>query len=345
MRPHSHPSRPRPAHAPARVRVRVWVLGASDPEMAAIEAMLRERGEAVAYAAETPPRGGNPIRVTPGSAYRATHILGAPPPGGAEAAATTVVVEVVWVEAGGSPGLAERWLGVDDDVVHHIRCDHHRPGDPGYGRPPGEFWGASSIGQVAGLLGVAPTPRLRVAAAADHCLSAAYAGQCPGVAPGAVREYRRRERAEWLAAGPRAATAAACEAIAQALGGAPPPRGDVRAWEAAVEAAWVHTGTRIAAAPRVELAPGVSVADTREEALPELPEVAAQCGVAVLYRLVPPPGARDPRPKVGVIGAGAGTRPGEAPIRAFLGGWARAAGLADIYGDPARGYAGGYEPV
>src|SRR5690606_3726094 len=29
-----------------------------------------------------------------------------------------------------------------------VRVDHHRPGDPGHGRPPAEFMAASSIGQV-----------------------------------------------------------------------------------------------------------------------------------------------------------------------------------------------------
>lgn len=62
-------------------------------------------------------------------------------------------------------------------------------------------------------------------------------------------------------------------------------------------------------------------------------------------QVVPPAGSRDPRPKVGVIGAGEGTVPGTAPVEAFLGGWAEQQGLVDLYGDPVRGYAGGYEEV
>ena len=48
-----------------RIR-KIWVLGAPDPEMEAIEALLRERGETVAYA--TRPDG---KRVHAGNAYLA----------------------------------------------------------------------------------------------------------------------------------------------------------------------------------------------------------------------------------------------------------------------------------
>src|SRR5690606_25622302 len=44
-----------------------------------------------------------------------------------------------------------------------VVIDHHRPGDPGYGRPPEEFLAASSIGQVitelARLGRLPPEPR------------------------------------------------------------------------------------------------------------------------------------------------------------------------------------------
>jgi hypothetical protein len=60
-------------------------------------------------------------------------------------------------------------------------CDHHKRGDKGYAMPPELFWEASSIGQVSSLLGVKPTEENRLIAAADHCLSAAYNGHCPGI--------------------------------------------------------------------------------------------------------------------------------------------------------------------
>src|SRR5690606_4175915 len=80
-----------------------------------------------------------------------------------------------------------------------IRIDHHRPGDPGYGKPPEEFLPASSIGQVLielDRLGVAdriPSKDILEAiraAAADHCLAAAYRGECPGVDPDALMRWR-----------------------------------------------------------------------------------------------------------------------------------------------------------
>lgn len=111
---------------------RIWILGAPGPEMAAIETLLLECGETVAYALDA--RG---ERVHPGNAY-------AP--------------ECTWHD---SAPEADWW-----DSIYTVECepttrdriviDHHRPGDRGYGRPPSEFLAASSIGQV-----VAELARLR----------------------------------------------------------------------------------------------------------------------------------------------------------------------------------------
>lgn len=89
--------------------LRTWVLGAPDPEMAAIEALLRECGETVVHATV------NGQRVHPGNAYRAD------------------------CPAELQGGLGEQW-----DAVYRVECswdqslacvvttiDHHRPGDPG----------------------------------------------------------------------------------------------------------------------------------------------------------------------------------------------------------------------
>src|SRR5690606_38859652 len=134
-----------------------------------------------------------------------------------------------------------------------VRIDHHRPGDPGYGRPPAEFMAASSLGQVIAELarrqnlpavwrceehvlerapngcvkgnpygpywhvGITPADASRrlswgellydhslvlprafvLAAAADHCLAAAYRGECPGVDPDALLRWRAWERAQF----------------------------------------------------------------------------------------------------------------------------------------------------
>lgn len=95
---------------------RLWMLGAADPEMQAIEGLLRAAGENVAYAV-----GSDGKRVHPGNAYQCVAVEG-----------------THWVECSPEKGPPE------GSVV----IDHHRPGDPGYGRPPEEFLAASSLGQV-----------------------------------------------------------------------------------------------------------------------------------------------------------------------------------------------------
>ncbi len=81
-----------------------------------------------------------------------------------------------------------------------IFIGHHRLGDPGFGWAPEHAWEASSLGQVFALLGADPDKMTvivegrqwdpRVIAAADHCLSAACHGDVPGVTPHNVCEFR-----------------------------------------------------------------------------------------------------------------------------------------------------------
>src|SRR5690606_16260759 len=87
--------------------------------------------------------------VHPGSAYKA---IGAVTPDGTRPGLDWDTI-VVLVECDGGP-LRDS-LGVTFAEVrsgHPGRefrvIDHHRPGDPGYGKPPAEFFSASSIGQV-----------------------------------------------------------------------------------------------------------------------------------------------------------------------------------------------------
>src|SRR5690606_16634612 len=101
----------------------LWVLGASDPEMEQIARLLTECGEPVTYA--TMPDGS---RVRPEQAYRC-------PVPTVPAGTTVYAVECL-----------------DQLPEGGVRIDHHRPGDPGYGRPPAEFLSASSIGQVVWIL-------------------------------------------------------------------------------------------------------------------------------------------------------------------------------------------------
>lgn len=129
---------------------RVWVLPrASDPEMEAIERLLRECGETVVYAKTAAGE-----RVLPGQRAAVIHI------GDAD---TVYTVECDPPLACGEPEdepdagqvtlNGRRYMAARCCVeVSVIRIDHHQLGDPGYGRPPSEFLAASSIGQVVAEL-------------------------------------------------------------------------------------------------------------------------------------------------------------------------------------------------
>jgi len=298
-----------------------FILGAPDPEMEAIERLLREAGMHVIYAL-----GPDGARVHPADAYRVAAL--SEPVG-----AGSIVYQV---ECDGP--------AIPPDA---IRIDHHRPGDPGYGRPPAEFVPASSIGQVIsrlGSLGWLPAdwpvgdgqyysaggclrldpggwvvddeaggaPRLIpqryvYAAAADHCLAAAYRGECPGVEPDALMRWRVECRAKFQGRPIEAVLA------------------DVESARAALREA-----------PVVELAEGVYARDMRGRHVPELPEASAREGVCFISDGLPGP---DGRTKT-VCQSGTPEQ-----IDAFMRVWAPAHGLTDTYGDPARGFAGGYKEV
>lgn len=309
----------------AAYKSRLWVLGASDPEMERIEALLRESGEAVVHATA------KGARCRPDTAYEC-----APVPTG------THFVECA--------PTSDRPQGA-------VSLDHHRKGDYGYGRGPWDFFVASSIGQVvrilalddllpwpkvflhdlglygtrgaleSGILGPNETRRwfigsgsdarwgyeipleVCLTAAGDHCPAAAYLGKCPGIAVGALMEHRARQQAAFQKR----------------------PVEDVLRE--------VHRAMNAILAARTILLGGVGISDLRDAGtVPSLPEASLRLNRPVLYRLSVPGGV-----KVGLLGAGEGTEPGPAPVEAFLRGEGPAAKLVRRYGDPARGYAGGYE--
>lgn len=272
---------------------RLWILGASDPEMAAIEKLLTKAGESFTYAT----CGGD--RVHPGNAYRADH----------PQAGVTHFVE------------CQPETGYQEDAVI---IDHHRPGDPGYGLPPAQYWAASSIGQVWSVLfpcgenhgdgnnysqhwdcprcGQNPeywdvAKPLLLTAAADHCLGAAYRGECPGVDPEALAEWRAESRAKFQGV-----------SVADILVDIESAKEKIRAKQ--------QDG----------------FADMTGEFIPELPEAACQLGIAVLAGPLDCP---DGRKKI-VLQAASPQQ-----IQSFLDGEV-APDLVDKYGDPARGFAGGY---
>ncbi len=320
----------------------VFILGAADPEMNLIEGVLEEAfssGKLLGTAAYAAVDG---VRVHPGNAYQASDLIFVDH--GTTATATIEHLVVVSIECGG--------YVITPDVV----IDHHRPGDPGHGVPASEFLRGSSLGQLisylvklgahelvgevvadAPIVAGSNTPGVGdflmnnlgqwvvfaedgnyycvpnefvMAAAADHCLAAAYQGGCPGVTPHTLLKWRAQTRAKFQQV-----------SFEDILGGINRAREVIRN------------------APKVELSPGVQVADTRGlDTGREGGEASAYEGVAVLYQQdADHPANRSGRTKVGLIGGS----PTE--VTAFMEVWAPDNGVTDVYGSPARGYAGGYK--
>lgn len=155
----------------------VFVLGAQDPEMREIERVLRRDKHSFVHAAY---RGERCVART---AYEAGNVVrmsraGHPMPAVLLPAAPAVFVECT--VQGHEPVM---------------RVDHHHPGDPGYEKTAEAYLEGSSLGQVLRLLEMEANETQRLLAAADHCLTAAYQGICPGVDPGELLF----QRAAWQA--------------------------------------------------------------------------------------------------------------------------------------------------
>lgn len=153
------------------------VLGAQDPEMREIEKALSSAGVTVLHAA----RAGQ--RCSAQTAYDADGVVRVGADGWARPAVLPPKAPALFVECG-LPGRPAQAL-----------VDHHHPGDPGFEMPPERYLEGSSLGQVLTLLEREPTETQRLLAAADHCLTAAYQGCCPGVDPGELLYLR----ASWQA--------------------------------------------------------------------------------------------------------------------------------------------------
>lgn len=317
----------------------LFALGASDPEMQTVEQLLTECGVPFAYAVDS---SGN--RVHPGNAYRAVDLHW--PDGSGNGPAWGAVTHLV--ECGAIAGAAVR-----DDVTV---IDHHRPGDPGYGKGPEDFLAASSIGQTVAILAdvcrranehramtgeqlpadgwwdiygwgacprvipdgsdfsyeggrwivrgfagnhIALRDKIVLAAAADHCLAAAYRGGCPGVDPDDLMRWRVESRAAFQG-----------RDVAEVLA-------DIESARQALRDAVKHGSP--------------PYADLRGRSIPELPEAACREGIPFLSSVTD----RGGRQKVVLQAAPAGL------VEVFLAGHV-VPGLVDLYGDPARGFAGGY---
>lgn len=142
-----------------------FLLGAQDPEMREIERIVTAAGINCLHAAR------DGVRCSASTAYASNGAVLLGRDGVAHAALLPPKAPVVMVEC---------------DLPSHppvARVDHHNPGDPGYEKQPEEYLSGSSLGQTLMLLEMEPDDTQRLLAAADHCLTAAYLGQCPGVDP------------------------------------------------------------------------------------------------------------------------------------------------------------------
>lgn len=167
---------------------RLWVLGASKPEMDQIAHLLTECGESVTYAV-----GQDGQRVHSENSYRAVGTVA--PDGTRPDLDWDTIVFLVECDGGSlrdSLGItfAEARSGHPGREFRVI--DHHRPGDPGYGWPPREFLAASSIGQVIAEL--AKTGALRRAIPKEHEI--AYWMASHDNLP--VAEYNEMLRTQWF---------------------------------------------------------------------------------------------------------------------------------------------------
>lgn len=254
-----------------------FILGAMDPEMEEIVRVLDANGIGWANATAC----GHPVNSA--EAYEATsttRLLPRPPR------------ELVFVECD--------VIGLDAVDL----CDHHNPGDPGYDLPPARYLEGSSLGQVLRLLGQEPTHEQRIIAAADHCLARAYRGECPGVDPGELADWRERSRA--------ARFGLTHEEIQMRI----------RIAASALERAErIRIGDELVAwFPDKGIAPY------------ELSEASARRGVPIAYITHLDPERGPYRAKSGILNAMPDT------VRA----WMRDCQLERVYGSPLRGYAGGY---
>jgi hypothetical protein len=189
-------------------------------------------------------------------------------------------------------------------------CDHHNPGDAGYGLGGDKFWQASSLGQLADFLGAERTSELEMIAAGDHCPAEAYTGKCPGIDPEAFYNFRLAQRVEFYKTTPNPKTA-----------------DEIRAMIEAAKA-------KLLAAPEVE-----GVCDLRKAGkVDELPEAGLSIGKAYMASLPDTDRERKPTGNTKFV-LGGHTTP-EAVERFMEWGNSLPNKVGNAYGDPVRGFAG-----
>jgi len=185
-------------------------------------------------------------------------------------------------------------------LIASERIDHHHEGDPGYGMPPEQYYEGSSLGQFLRMVKMRPTQAQLVIAAADHCLTSAYQGRCPGVTPEELAAWRLKSRCM--------ARGLTEEELTRQIGEA----------------------TAI-----LQTAPTVVLANTKvaflEEPPLEVSEASARLAMPYIYVR-----RQDPRR----VKSGIRSAPADV-VQA----WMDKCGLQHMYGDPQRGFAGGYHYI
>jgi hypothetical protein len=359
---------------------RIWILGAPDLEMDAIEQLLESAGEVIAYA-QTLDSDHRWRRVHDGNAYKGSEAY-ARLPVCPERTFYFIECHAIMVDLMGKAlRVSPDWIEYNSQTIEHHRLSDLHPESAGYARPSAEFLPASSIGQVIAELaslgrlekkqqpyGQQPCGRLAsivsvkslaelapstlsphrwpreyhclgnpgewvlggfrgmwkvgekmadpnfvtpvgipqdilLVAACDHCLRAAYAGECSGVYPLDVLGYRTKVRA----------------AIRKCT-------------EKEVSQDIEKTIKCLDKAQKIALG-NQAFLDFRGMELPELADTAAYMKVSYLAGPVEDASGRK---KIMCSGE-------RVEIEAFFE-WANEEHMTDIHGDPVCGYGGAYLP-
>lgn len=270
----------------------VVIFGGSDTEEQAARAVARAAGCVLATAVTADGK-----KVHGGNAYSAVAFV--VDEGSLEGIAQAIVFECSPAAAGALEVVA--------------KCDHHNPGDAGWGKGADQFWEASSLGQLCSLLGVLPTSELLMVAAGDHCPADAYAGCCAGVNSADFAEFRIAGKVAFYATNPKTADKADADKI-----------------RAAISAA----RTKLESAALVD-----GVCDLRDAGMvDELPEAALSSGMAYMSAIPDTDRDRNPTGNTKIV-LGGHTTP--ETVEKFLK-WARSLEnrVGEPYGNPVRGFAG-----
>ena len=268
------------------------IFGGEDIESAAARVIAAQAGCVIATATTADGK-----KVHGGNAYQASsHVV--------DSGDATCVTHVVIFEC--APATAGAF-----EVVAH--CDHHNPGDVGWGKGASQYWEASSLGQLCSLLGVEPTPHLRLVAAGDHSPAGAYLGQCPGVEPSEFASWRIEGKVAFYATNPKTAHKADAGKI----------RAVMEAAQAVLLAAQMINGVRdLRAVGEVE----------------ELPEAALSTGQAYMASLPDTDRERKLTGNIKIVLGGHTTPDAVDDFMAWGNSLANKVGPA--YGNPTRGFAG-----